>query len=116
MTGCNTTRMSNETQAPLDLSRIRVIANSDPAVDPGLLEMLPDPARELLAEGPAALNAMGDMIAQLQHQISAKDQHLADINAALQEYAINTGQGQIMFNDIRLCLEQVKMRREQGKK
>lgn len=99
---------------PRDLSRLHELSSQIDSVDEGLLAMLPDNARELLAEGPAAIAALLASLSIAQARVASLTQQLSDLDAGIREYADQTGQGQLLLDNLRLCLDQVRNRKQQG--
>jgi hypothetical protein len=55
-----------------------------------------------------------DVIAHLSHlevTIGKREKDFQDLNLALVDYANQSGAGQMMLDNLKLCLDQVRMRR-----
>lgn len=78
-----------------------------PDLDAGLAEMLPADQVNYLQSAPDIISHL----ATLENVILQKDNYIAEINLALVEYANQSGQGQMMLDNLKLCLDQVRMQR-----
>lgn len=94
---------------PLTLAQVKAVLDSaaKSPLDPGLQEMIPTDLLIYLQAAPDVSRA----ISQLEEHYSERQRAFADLNLALVEYANASGQGQLMLDNVRLCLEQVRARR-----
>lgn len=83
-----------------------------PPLDPMLTEMLPPETLNYLQSAPDIAEQMQTLIAQ----VLQRETNFTDLNLALVEYANESGAGQMMMDNLKLCLDQVRMRREQNRK
>lgn len=97
----------------LDLDRIRAIASNPIELDVGLIEMLPGSARDFLVQGPRAIQSLLDQVAELDSENKTNVARVSELNLAIVEYATQSGQGQLMLDNLKLCIEQVRNRRAQ---
>jgi hypothetical protein len=94
---------------PLTLPQVKRVlesASQNP-IDPNLAEMIP---RDLLNY----IQSAPDVIAHLSHlevTIGKREKDFQDLNLALVDYANQSGAGQMMLDNLKLCLDQVRMRR-----
>lgn len=97
---------------PLTLAQVKSIVAKAAVVpiDPGLFEMMPAELSNYVQSGPDILAAF----AALEHLIEQKDEHFNELNLALAEYANQSGGGQMMMDNIRICLEHLRYNKAQG--
>lgn len=79
--------------------------------DPVLWEMLSPELRRLADMGPAAIADLVSQLAAKKLAVSKLNEELADLRAAIQKYADETGQGFLFHENVRLCLEMIKANR-----
>jgi uncharacterized coiled-coil protein SlyX len=97
---------------PLTLSQVKAVlasARMNP-IDTTLLEMIPADLLDYIQAAPDVIQN----IAELERLIAQKDSNFEDLNLALVEYANASGQGQLMMDNLKLCLDQVRMRKQQA--
>lgn len=99
-------------RAPLTLEQTKSVVAKATAVpiDPGLLEMIP---QELLNYIQSAPDVAGQLVS-LENRIAETSNQFTELNLALVEYANQSGQGQMMFDNLKLCLDQVRIKKQQG--
>lgn len=90
-----------------------VMDHLDP-VDAGLLEMLPEQVASFLRLLPDISRSLRSELAASQARVASLTQQLSDLDAGIREYADQTGQGQLLLDNLRLCLDQVRNRKQQG--
>lgn len=94
---------------PLTLAQVKAVlatAQKNP-IDPGLQEMIPSDLLNIIQSAPDVLRVIGE----LENHYAERQRAFADLNLALVEYANASGQGQLMLDNLRLCLDQVRARR-----
>lgn len=79
-------------------------------VDPGIHEMMPPEIANYVQSAPD----VSSHIAELERVIAKKDENFADLNLALADYANQSGQGQMMMDNLKLCINQVRERKKQA--
>ena len=102
--------MNTSMRQKLTVQQILNIASAVPALDPGLSEMLPAETINYLQSGPDIIESINGLI----HELQALQVRIEDLNLALVEYANESGQGQMMLDNLKLCLDQVRMRKNRG--
>lgn len=95
---------------PLTVPQIkRVLASAaQNPIDPTLASMIPE---DLLNY----IQTSGEVIAvitALESTVAKREKDFADLNLALVEYANQSGQGQLMLDNLKLCLDQVRMQKK----
>lgn len=97
-------------RTPLTLLQVKSVlasASKNP-IDPGLQEMIPVDLLNYIQSAPDIANN----IAALEKLIAHKDEQMMDFNLALADYANQSGGGQMMLDNLKLCLDQLKMRKQ----
>ena len=85
-------------------------AASKTPLDPVLKEMLPPEALALLE----VAGDIKDRLVHVEAAFIAKREYVDEINQALVDYAQESGAGAMFLDNVRLCLEQVKIRKLQA--
>jgi uncharacterized circularly permuted ATP-grasp superfamily protein len=82
-------------------------AADEPRSDMGFYEMLPP----VLAAYLKAPEEISEHMTWLEAALKDRERVIADLNAGLIEYANQSGQGQLMLDNLRLCIDQIRMRK-----
>lgn len=90
---------------PLTLEQCKRVVSTaaDTKLDAGVGEMLPTALLDYIQSAP-----------DIRGQVFRLEQQLSELNLAIAEYANQSGGGQIMLQNLGLCLDQVRMRRQGG--
>lgn len=76
--------------------------------DQALFELLPEDVAKTLKDLPDTLEMAYSVIDALIADGKRKDQQIQETGLAIAEYANQSGQGQMMMRNLKLCLEQVR--------
>jgi antitoxin component HigA of HigAB toxin-antitoxin module len=93
---------------PLTLEQVKVLLDTPPKVEPGMADMLGADVVDYIQAAPDVRRVM----LKLEETVAAKDKLFGEFNLALVEYANETGGGQMLLDNFRLCLDQVRMRQQ----
>lgn len=99
-------------RTPLSLIQVKSLLTTvqKNPIDAGVQEMIPAEIVNYVQSAPD----IASNIAELERVIARKDSDFQDLNLALVDYANQSGAGQMMMDNLKLCLDQVRERKKQA--